>query len=198
MRQRERATIKRSSTESTSDRPCAVRRRLLGAGLGLAGSLVLAPAAARASLADHRRLQLFNTHTRERCDALYFAEQTLIEHECRALDQVLRDHRSGDVAEMDRDLFHFLHALQQRVGVDGEFEVISGYRSPATNEALRQAGRGVARASLHTQGKAIDIRLPGCRLDRLRDAALALQLGGVGYYPKSNFIHIDTGRVRFW
>ena len=193
-----------SGADSTNERNGTDigRRRLLGLGMGLsvglAGSLLLGPATAAASLRDSRRLRLYNTHTSERCDAIYFAEQTLIEDECRALDRLLRDHRSGDVTEMDRELFHFLHALQQRVGVDGEFQVISGYRSPATNEKLRQAGRGVARASLHTQGKAIDIRLPGCPLEQLRDAALALKLGGVGYYPKSDFIHIDTGRVRFW
>lgn len=192
--------LKRTVDDAADRRPefMPARRRLLGAGLAITAGLLLGPAPATARLGESRRLQLFNLHTHERCDALYFAEQTLIEPECQALDQLLRDFRSGDVIEMDRELFHFLHELQRAVGVDGEFEVISGYRLLATNQRLREAGRGVAKASLHTQGKAVDIRLPGCRLSMLRDAARTLELGGVGYYPKSNFIHIDTGRVRFW
>ncbi len=88
--------------------------------------------------------------------------------------------------------------MQQSVAVGGAFHVISGYRSPATNEKLRGSSSGVAKKSLHMLGKAVDIRLPGCRLDHLRKAALGLQAGGVGYYPGSGFIHIDTGRVRRW
>jgi uncharacterized protein YcbK (DUF882 family) len=199
--EKRRITIaNRAGGNSPDRRPefMPARRRLLGAGMAITAGLLLGPAPAIARLGESRRLQLFNLHTHERCDALYFAERSLIEHECRALDHLLRDFRTGDVIEMDRELFHFLHELQRSVGVDGEFEVISGYRSPATNQRLREAGRGVAKASLHTQGKAVDIRLPGCGLSTLRDAARALELGGVGYYPKSDFIHIDTGRVRFW
>jgi uncharacterized protein YcbK (DUF882 family) len=91
-----------------------------------------------------------------------------------------------------------LYLLQQSVGIAGPFHIISGYRSPVTNEKLRNNSSGVAKRSLHMQGKAVDIRLPGCKLNRLRNAALELKAGGVGYYAKSDFIHVDTGRVRRW
>lgn len=174
------------------------RRRLLGAGMGLVAGLALAPTLAMANVSAERRLRFLNLHTGERLDATYFSDQQLVATECRAVDRVLRDFRTGEIAEIDRNLLDFLWRLQRRVGRGGEFHVISGYRSPKTNEALRAAGRGVVRRSLHTQARAIDIRLPGCNLADLRQAALDLQLGGVGYYPKSDFIHIDTGRVRFW
>lgn len=99
---------------------------------------------------------------------------------------------------MDPELLMVLAKLQNEVGVAGPFHVISGYRSPKTNAKLRADGRGVAKKSLHMQGKAIDIRLPGCELATLRDAAISLKAGGVGYYAKSDFIHVDTGRVRYW
>jgi uncharacterized protein YcbK (DUF882 family) len=99
---------------------------------------------------------------------------------------------------MDRVLLDMLYRLQQTAGVRGEFEIISAYRSPKTNEMLRKKGGGVAKRSLHMQGRAIDIRLCGYDLKRLRDHAVALKAGGVGYYPKSNFIHLDTGRFRYW
>ncbi|MFU8832897.1 MAG: DUF882 domain-containing protein [Wenzhouxiangella sp.] len=174
------------------------RRRLLGAGASLAAGLALGPALSLAQPAGQRRLKFYHLHTGERLSAVYFADQALVESECHAIDRVLRDFRTGDVAEIDRNLLDFLWRLQQSVGVDGEFQVISGYRSPKTNEDLRAAGRGVAQGSLHTRAQAIDTRLPGCPLTDLRQAALELQLGGVGFYPKSDFIHIDTGRVRFW
>ena len=99
---------------------------------------------------------------------------------------------------MDQRLFDLLHLLQQQVGSKGSYHVISGYRSPKTNAMLNSKSNGVAKRSLHMQGRAIDIRLPGVELKHLRQAALNLKAGGVGYYPKSNFIHVDTGRTRFW
>jgi uncharacterized protein YcbK (DUF882 family) len=99
---------------------------------------------------------------------------------------------------MDRALLEMLYQLQQSTGVEGEFEIISAYRSPKTNTMLRSKSGGVAKRSLHMQGKAIDVRLCGCDLKTLRDSAITLQAGGVGYYPKSNFIHVDTGRFRYW
>lgn len=174
------------------------RRRLLGAGAGLAAGVLLGPAWAAAATAGERRLKFLNLHTGERLAAVYHADGARIETECRAIDRVLRDFRTGEVARIDRDLLDMLYLLQQKVDTPGEFHVISGYRSPKTNEKLRAAGRGVVKGSLHTQARAIDIRLPGCALADLRKAALALERGGVGYYPRSDFIHIDTGRVRFW
>ncbi|MCO6412518.1 MAG: DUF882 domain-containing protein [Thiogranum sp.] len=148
--------------------------------------------------APERILTLKNLHTGESLHATYWAEGQYLKDELRAVNKVLRDHRSGDVHAMDTQLLDQLYLLQQSVGVGGAFHVISGYRSPASNARLRNNSNGVAKKSLHMLGKAIDIRLPGCKLDKLHKAALAMQAGGVGYYPESGFIHIDTGRVRRW
>jgi len=111
---------------------------------------------------------------------------------------VLRDHRTGTQCAIDPRLLDLLHGLRNLLGTTRPFQVISGYRSPATNRVLASASSGVARDSLHTRGMAIDIRVPGIALDRLRDAAISLKGGGVGHYPRSDFVHLDVGRVRFW
>jgi uncharacterized protein YcbK (DUF882 family) len=111
---------------------------------------------------------------------------------------VLRDFRTGDIEVIDPQLLVLLHKISQRIGKDEPFDVISGYRSPKTNARLASNSNGVAKHSLHMQGMAVDICLPGMKLAHLRDAAKSLKAGGVGYYPKSNFIHIDTGKVRYW
>jgi uncharacterized protein YcbK (DUF882 family) len=166
----------------------------------LAGSAVLTGTAAwaRSASSAERRLKLYNTHTGEQIAATYWADGQYQAGELAALDRLLRDHRNGEVQTLDRRLFDILHALQQQAGARGTYEVISGYRSPVTNERLRRTGGGVARNSLHTHGQAIDVRLTGVALTDLRRVALGLRAGGVGYYPDSNFIHLDTGRVRAW
>jgi uncharacterized protein YcbK (DUF882 family) len=153
---------------------------------------------ARSMLSAERPLKFYNTHTGEQLTASYWAEGHYQTEEIAAIDRLLRDHRSGEVRPMDRRLFDILYSLQLQTGGRGTYEVISGYRSPATNRQLRRAGNGVAKDSLHTHARAIDIRLTGIRLADLRQAALGLRAGGVGYYPSSNFVHIDTGRVRSW
>jgi len=163
--------------------------------LGLAGLPVLARASAPSR---DRVLGFYNTHTGERIRATYWADGSYVASELAAVDRLLRDHRSGDVTVIDRRLFDMLYALQVASEARGDFHVISGYRSPATNAALRSRSRGVARGSLHTQGRAIDIRLPGHELADLHRAALAMRSGGVGYYPRDNFLHLDTGRFRTW
>jgi len=115
-----------------------------------------------------------------------------------AIDHVLRDHYNHAVHPIDPDLLDILHAVVRETGARSPFRVISGYRSPETNEMLRQRGGGVARNSMHLQGKAIDIRLDDVDSADLRDVGLALKRGGVGYYAKSDFVHLDTGRVRRW
>ena len=147
---------------------------------------------------SERTLAFRNLHTGESLRTTFWAQGNYLDDELQAVNHVMRDHRSGDVHPMDPKLLDLLYALQQSVAVNGAFHIISGYRSPRTNQKLRAQGGGVAKKSLHMQGKAIDIRLPGCPLARLRDAAMALRAGGVGYYAKSDFIHIDTGRVRRW
>ncbi|MDH5592439.1 MAG: DUF882 domain-containing protein, partial [Gammaproteobacteria bacterium] len=115
-----------------------------------------------------------------------------------AINRVLRDHRTGDIIDIDPTLVDLLNILHHKMNGRKPFHVISGYRSPKTNESLRKQTSGVAKKSFHMQGRAIDIRLPGRELTALRKAAINLQAGGVGFYPKSDFIHIDTGRVRHW
>jgi len=110
----------------------------------------------------------------------------------------LRDHRTGDHHSMDPALFDLLHQVQARLECRGEFQIISGYRSPKTNKMLRRNSSGVAKRSMHMDGKALDIRLEGCDLKQLHRAAKSLKAGGVGLYTRSNFVHVDTGRVRYW
>jgi uncharacterized protein YcbK (DUF882 family) len=157
-----------------------------------------APAAHAAPAAGERALALHNLHTGERLRASYWVDGAYNVDALAGLDRLLRDHRSGEIAAIDPRLFDILHALQEQAGARGAFEVISGYRAPASNARLHASGRGVARDSLHTRGQAIDVRLAGVPLDDLRRAALALRAGGVGYYPEPGFIHLDTGRVRAW
>jgi uncharacterized protein YcbK (DUF882 family) len=162
-------------------------------------TLLSAPTAfGRTPAQGERILRFQNLHTGEKLTATYWADGSYIPEELAGINRILRDHRSNDVATMDRQLLDLLNALQHQVERPGTFQVISGYRSPATNARLQRASRGVAKRSLHMQGKAIDIRLPGVDLKHLRRAALDLNAGGVGYYPESNFIHVDTGRPRRW
>ncbi|MEZ5543390.1 MAG: DUF882 domain-containing protein [Pseudomonadota bacterium] len=174
------------------------RRDFLRLG-ALGGAVLLGPAAHAGTRAlPERRLSFHNTHTGENLAATYWAEGGYVDSELQDINTHLRDHRSGEIHTIDTDLLDLLYVLRATVGSHKPFQVISGYRSPATNAALRSASSGVAKRSFHMQGKAIDIRLPGCDLKRLHTAALALQAGGVGYYPGSDFIHVDVGPQRSW
>jgi len=164
----------------------------------LAPAVLAKPAGPNPNLPGERVLRLHNLHTGENLKATYWAEGQYIKAEMAALNRVLRDHRSNEIYTMDQRLFDMLYALQQQLDSNATYHVISGYRSPKTNAMLNSNSSGVAKRSLHVQGRAIDIRLPGVELTQLRQAALDLKAGGVGYYPKSGFIHVDTGRTRFW
>jgi len=151
------------------------------------------------SMIDARGLALFNTHTHEKIDLVYASGERYLPQALGGLNHFLRDHYTGEVGSMDPEVFDLLHSVQQVLGSKGSFEVISGYRCEATNRHLRQTrGGGVAAKSLHTEGRAIDVRLPGVPLAELRKAALSLRAGGVGFYPREQFVHLDTGRVRSW
>lgn len=153
----------------------------------------------RARAGDEFWLELYNTHTGESLAADICGVDGAFDANCLGrFDRLLRDHRNDAVHVMDRGLFPQLLALPRVLGVPARYEVISGYRSPQTNAALRAAGHGVAEHSLHLEGRAIDVRLVGVDCARLRDAALAAATGGVGYYAKSDFVHLDTGPVRTW
>lgn len=144
-------------------------------------------------------LRLFHTHTGERLDIIYRRGEHYVPEALAQLDEYLRDHRTGDVHHYDPRVFDLLHDLTTELGQpDSEIDVVCGYRSPWSNEFLRTHGHGVALHSLHMQAMAIDIRIPGVKTARLRDAALELHRGGVGYYAQSNFVHVDVGRVRRW
>ena len=140
-----------------------------------------------------------HTHTRESVALVYAIGPEFVPQALQHLNHFLRDHYSGDVGQMDPQLFHLMHLVRRELETDRPFHIISGYRSPRTNERLRNSrGGGVAKHSLHMEGRAVDIRLPGVPLADVRDAARDLKLGGVGYYPGEQFVHLDTGRVRNW
>jgi uncharacterized protein YcbK (DUF882 family) len=169
--------------------------------------LLLAPLLAHAgpesaSPSPHEyRLRFYHTHTRERLDVVYRRGDQYIPEALDKLDHFLRDHRTGDVHHFDPHLFDLLHDLTASLADSGgEIDVICGYRTPWSNEFLRTRSphTGVAQHSLHMQAEAIDIRLPGIPTSELRDAALRLHRGGVGYYRSSDFVHVDVGRVRRW
>lgn len=165
------------------------------------GAFGVASFAARGALAEperERALKFVHTHTGESARVVYWAGGKYLPDGLAEIDHVLRDHYSGDVHAIDSSLLDVLHQLGQQLETAQPYHVISGYRSPATNAALAARSGGVAQHSLHMAGQAIDVRLPGCELRSLRDAALGLHAGGVGYYAGPDFVHIDVGRVRRW
>lgn len=169
--------------------------------LALAGSATLLGARAHATLTSRAegRLRLLNTHTGERVDALYRDASGAYRRDgLAALNHVLRCHYTNETANIDPAIIEYLNAVDGMFGAGNEIEIISGYRSPRYNELLRRRGTGVAKHSLHLVGRAVDVRIRSVELDRLRRAALQLRAGGVGFYPRSNFVHLDSGRVRAW
>jgi uncharacterized protein YcbK (DUF882 family) len=167
--------------------------------LAASGAMLMMPAAlANLPKEAPRQLSLYNLHTEEKLKATYWAEGEYQPDGLAEINHLLRDHRSGEHTDMDPQLLNLMFLLHEKAQSKQAFHIISGYRSPASNEMLRKNSTGVAQKSLHTLGMAVDLRLPGIELEALRDMALSLQGGGVGYYPKSDFIHIDTGRVRQW
>jgi len=182
-----------------SPAPQPARRRFImavGGVCGAAASFAAAPvlAASRSS----RCVSFLHTHTGETLSAAYFQDGSY-QAECLArVNHLLRDFRTGDVHPIDPALLDILFDLQSRADRGGPFEVISGYRSPATNAMLHRRSEGVAQHSMHLEGRAIDVRLTGYSTRRLAEHARAIGRGGVGYYQYSDFVHVDTGRVRYW
>ena len=160
--------------------------------------LALSPISSSVPAEDVRRLSFFHTHTSEELSVIYYSDGEYVASAFGELSHFLRDFRTGDETETDPRVFDILFDIQQSSGSTGVYQIISAYRSPATNEMLRSASGGVARNSQHLLGKAIDIRLTDLDTAALRDVALSLKRGGVGYYRESNFVHVDTGRVRRW
>jgi len=152
----------------------------------------------RAGALDERRLDFYHTHTGKRLDVAYKRNGEYVPEALKNINAFLSDFRTGDSIEMDPKLLDLIFDLRQELGGDGTYEVISAYRSPKTNEMLRGRSNGVAKNSQHLLGKAIDVRLTGVESAKLRDTAIAMQRGGVGYYASPDFVHIDTGRARRW
>lgn len=147
---------------------------------------------------DEKRLSLYHTHTGKTLDVTFARGGEFVDSALKEVNEFLNDFRTGEITQMDPELLNLMYDIRESLGSKGRFEVISAYRSSKTNEMLRARGKGVAKNSQHLLGKAIDVRLSDVELPRLRDAALAQKRGGVGYYARSNFVHIDTGRVRRW
>jgi len=178
---------------------CLTRRQLL---LGLSGAAVvtLLPNTAQASRSTHgvKDLGFYNLHTGERSQGSFWVDGQYQSDKLTEFNQVLRDHRQNLVAPMDKRLFEYLYKLQATLDNHAEIHVISAYRSPKTNQMLASRSNGVAKKSFHMKGMAMDIALPGVTTKQLRDAAVSLKLGGVGFYPRDGFVHLDCGPVRRW
>ena len=177
------------------------RRRFLQLGTILAAGLILPPglmAVPRPDDPGERYLKFFNTHTQERLEVCYRCNGRYRRDAIAAVNNILRDHRTDEVHPIDLRLLDLLHTIRTTAGPDSCLHIISGYRSPTTNARLRRKSFGVARKSLHMSGYAADIRIPGVRTADVRKIAIGLNQGGVGYYPKSDFVHVDVGRVRVW
>jgi len=160
--------------------------------------LVLSALPTLGTMGEDRRLSFYNTHTSERIEVIYKKGEDYNPQALEKINYIFRDHRADKVHPIDPALLDYLYDLLSKVDYHGKVHIISGYRSPETNKKLRKNGSGVAAGSLHMQGKALDFRLPGINTKTLRDTALDMKRGGVGYYKKLDFIQIDTGRVRFW
>lgn len=174
------------------------KRTLLGLALvGLAATATVAPPR-DVRAADARQLSFYHTHTQQSLDVVYYENGKYVDSALNEINRFLKDFRTGDIAEMDPKLLDILHDVRNELGSNEAYEVISAYRSPKTNEMLRSKSGGVARNSQHVLGNAIDVRLRGVPIEDLRDIALDMKRGGVGYYQQSDFVHMDTGRVRRW
>jgi uncharacterized protein YcbK (DUF882 family) len=167
--------------------------------LGLALATVVSPAFAIKENNRPRILSLYHLHTDEKIKIAYRLGNRYQRDALHKLNHFLRDFRTDDTIAIDPKLFDLLFDISERLGrSDAVFEILSAYRSPETNAMLRRTSRRVAKRSLHVRGQALDIRLDGASTRKVRDAALALRRGGVGFYPRSDFVHIDTGAVRRW
>lgn len=171
----------------------------LGLSVTLAGLVPVTSMASRQTgPPPARSLSFYNTHTREHLDICYFRDGRYQADALSKINTILRDHRTNEIQPIDLKLLDLLDTLSRRINRTEPFHVISGYRSPGSNAQLRKKSKGVARRSLHMTGRAIDLRVPGFSTEKLRKTAIAMKAGGVGYYPSPNFVHLDTGRVRFW
>ena len=192
-----------SNKNSNLNRMTIDRREMLRYGLaGLLASVVplsfSKPAVSATSSNQARRVVFKNVHTGESFNGVYRVGDKYLPEAFERLNTVLRDHRNGEVFPMDPRVIDILSKVQQKTGKKVPVNILSGYRSPQTNSNLRKASSGVAKNSFHMYGQALDIQIDGVGTRQLRDAAMSIKSGGVGYYPRSSFVHIDTGDIRSW
>lgn len=179
------------------------RRRFLAIGAGAlvtaaAGMTARSASAQSAIITPERTLSIYNLHTGENLKTAYWVQGEYIPESLTDINHLLRDFRNNEIKPIHLGLLNLLHDITQRLGTSKPIQLISGYRSPATNAQLHARSSGVAKHSLHMDAMAADIRIPGHDLSELHKVAMAMQGGGVGYYPKSDFVHVDIGRVRYW
>jgi len=178
------------------------RRRFLVIGAGAfvtaAGMTSRSVFAQSAIITPERTLSFYNLHTGENLKTAYWVEGEYIPEALSDINHLLRDFRNDEIKPINLGLLNLLHDITQRLGTSKPIQLISGYRSSSTNAKLHDRSSGVAKHSLHMDGMAADIRIPGHDLSELHKVAAAMQGGGVGYYPKSDFVHVDVGRVRYW
>jgi uncharacterized protein YcbK (DUF882 family) len=181
-----------------SSGPTVNRRGFLAAAASVAAVGLAAPAEAARRPPAIKSLLLENVHTGDRLKTTFWADGKYVRSSMHEVNWILRDHHSGDVHAMDPRLLDLLYDLKTKLRTPGPIQIISGYRSPSTNAMLASMTDGVARNSLHMQGMAVDIRVPDRQLRKVHKAAVSLEAGGVGYYPRSGFVHVDVGRIRYW
>jgi len=192
---------KKSNLATVEDRLKSPKRRVFTTGLTLGlGALAIgqtAPVAAALSL-PARRIRLVNAHTWEKLDVVYWEDGAYVSEALAAINHLMRDHRANKVKPIDENLIDQLYILVSSLGTEERIHILSGYRTPETNAALRARSSGVAKYSMHMEAKAVDINIPGIHPKRIQQNALAMESGGVGYYARSGFVHLDTGKVRNW
>jgi uncharacterized protein YcbK (DUF882 family) len=177
------------------------RRKLLTMGLVTVAASIIpykTLAAVNEVVTPGRSLSLFNVYSKETLNVVYWFEGKYLPDALARINHMFRDVRTGRVKKIDIHLIDLLFGIQKKLKCKDPFHIISGYRTPRSNAILRKRKKGVARNSLHMYGKAVDISLPGYNLRALRRAAMKLKSGGVGYYPRSRFVHLDVGKVRYW
>ena len=187
--------------EGEGDRVAVYGRRAflaLGLGAAAAAALIAEPLQAAIRVLPDRKLALYNIHTGETLKTTYWSGGHYVPSSLASVNRLLRDHRSGHTHAMDPRLLDLMAAVHHKFGGKGALHIVSGYRSPETTAGRAANSDGVAGNSLHMQGKAVDIRIPGHSVRIIGRAAKSLRVGGVGTYPSSDFVHVDTGRVRYW
>ena len=191
-----------NNKRETSQGPLIGRRKFIRMGLITTAAAALVPcdalASAYESVSGVRELHLYNVSTHENLKITYWKEGWYIPEALAEINHIFRDYRTGKVKAIKKELLDLLFNISKNIAVDEPFHIISGYRSPGSNALLRKQNKSAAKNSLHMYGKAVDIRMPGFSLRKLRQEAMKLGKGGVGYYPRARSIHIDTGEVRYW